>query len=233
MYKRTRAAGFGPEVQRRIMLGTYVLRSGYYDAYYRRASQVRTLVARDFAAAFTKCDVLMTPTSPVLPFRLGERLCDPLSMYLADIYTISCNLAGLPGLSMPCGLVTEAGSNRPLPVGVQLLGPPLHDAKVLQVAAAYQRHRLAQAATSDPDSATARRRPVAMTAATEFEPVIGLEVHVQLATSSKAFCGAQAEFGGPPNTHIDPYTLGLPGALPVLNHRAVEFALRMGLACRL
>lgn len=139
MYKRTRAAGFGPEVQRRIMLGTYVLRSGYYDAYYRRASQVRTLVARDFAAAFTKCDVLMTPTSPVLPFRLGERLCDPLSMYLADIYTISCNLAGLPGLSMPCGLVTEAGSDRPLPVGVQVLGPPLHDAKVLQVAAAYQR----------------------------------------------------------------------------------------------
>jgi aspartyl-tRNA(Asn)/glutamyl-tRNA(Gln) amidotransferase subunit A len=139
MYKRTRAAGFGPEVRRRIMLGTYVLRSGYYDAYYRRASQVRTLVARDFEAAFAKCDVLMTPTSPVLPFRLGERMSDPLQMYLADIYTISCNLAGLPGLSMPCGLVSDEGSDKPLPVGVQILGPALHDAQVLQVAAAYQR----------------------------------------------------------------------------------------------
>ncbi len=139
MYKRTRAAGFGPEVRRRIMLGTYVLRSGYYDAYYRRASQVRTLVARDFAAAFTRCDVLVTPTSPVLPFRLGERMSDPLAMYLSDIYTIGCNLAGLPGLSMPCGFVTEPGENKPLPVGVQILGPTLHDAEVLRVAAAYQR----------------------------------------------------------------------------------------------
>ncbi len=139
MYKRTRAAGFGPEVKRRIMLGTYVLRSGYYDAYYRRAGQVRTLVARDFEAAFAKCDVLMTPTSPVLPFRLGERMSDPMTMYLADIYTISCNLAGLPGLSMPCGFITDEGSSRPLPVGVQILGKALRDDKVLQVAAAYQR----------------------------------------------------------------------------------------------
>lgn len=138
MYKRTRAAGFGPEVRRRIMLGTYVLRSGHYDAYYRRASQVRTLVARDFAQAFARCDVLMTPTSPVLPFRLGERKNDPLSMYLADVYTIGCNLAGLPGLSMPCGFVEDEGSG-PLPVGVQLLGPTLRDDIVLQVAAAYQR----------------------------------------------------------------------------------------------
>ena len=138
MYKRSRAAGFGPEVRRRIMLGTYVLRSGYYDAYYRRASQVRTLVARDFAQAFERCDVLMTPTSPVLPFRLGERTSDPLAMYLADVYTISCNLAGLPGLSMPCGFVDEEGSG-PLPVGLQILGPTLHDEQVLRVAAAYQR----------------------------------------------------------------------------------------------
>jgi aspartyl-tRNA(Asn)/glutamyl-tRNA(Gln) amidotransferase subunit A len=139
MYKRTRAAGFGPEVRRRVMLGTYVLRSGYYDAYYRRASQVRTLVARDFAAAFARCDVLLTPTSPVLPFRLGERLHDPLAMYLSDIYTIGCNLAGLPGLSMPCGFVCEPGDEKPLPVGLQILGPALHDAEVLRVAAAYQR----------------------------------------------------------------------------------------------
>lgn len=139
MYKRTRAAGFGKEVRRRIMLGTYVLRSGYYDAYYRRASQVRTLVARDFAAAFLRCDVLLTPTSPVLPFRFGERLGDPLAMYLSDIYTIGCNLAGLPGLSLPCGFLREPGEDKPLPVGLQILGPALHDAEVLRVAAAYQR----------------------------------------------------------------------------------------------
>ncbi|MFO0574912.1 MAG: Asp-tRNA(Asn)/Glu-tRNA(Gln) amidotransferase subunit GatA [Polyangia bacterium] len=151
LYKRSRAAGFGAEVKRRILLGTYVLRSGYYDAYYRRASQVRTLVAREFAAAFEKCDVLATPTSPVAAFRLGERLGehtgDPLSMYLADIYTIGANLAGLPGISVPCGFVTappgpdgndDRDGGRPLPAGLQLIGPALHDDRVLAVATAYQ-----------------------------------------------------------------------------------------------
>jgi aspartyl-tRNA(Asn)/glutamyl-tRNA(Gln) amidotransferase subunit A len=138
MYCQTRAAGFGAEVKRRILLGTYVLRSGYYDAYYRRASQVRTLIRRDFAQAFARCDVLCTPTSPVLAFRLGER-SDPLAMYLADIYTISCNLAGLPGLSLPCGFAPPADGGAELPIGLQLLGPPLSEAKLLSVGAAYQR----------------------------------------------------------------------------------------------
>ena len=122
----TRAAGFGWEVKRRIMLGTYVLRSGYYDAYYRRASQVRTLMAREFAAAFATCDVIATPTSPVPAFPLGERSADPLAMYLADVYTISANLAGLPGISVPCGLWQGEGTT--LPIGLQLLGAPLGEA---------------------------------------------------------------------------------------------------------
>jgi aspartyl-tRNA(Asn)/glutamyl-tRNA(Gln) amidotransferase subunit A len=141
MYCRTRAAGFGPEVKRRILLGTYVLRSGYYDAYYRRASQIRTLVRRDFLNVFSagSCDVIATPTSPSLAFRLGERTTDPLSMYLADIYTISCNLAGLPGLSLPCGFGVPPDGQRPLPIGLQFLGPPLGEAGILRVAANYQR----------------------------------------------------------------------------------------------
>lgn len=138
MYCRTRAAGFGAEVKRRILLGTYVLRSGYYDAYYRRASQVRTLIRRDFERAFQHCDLICTPTSPVLAFRSGER-SDPLAMYLADIYTISCNLAGLPGLSIPCGFATPPDGNLPLPIGLQLLGPTLSEAALLRAGALYQR----------------------------------------------------------------------------------------------
>ncbi|PSM32060.1 Asp-tRNA(Asn)/Glu-tRNA(Gln) amidotransferase subunit GatA [Haliangium sp. UPWRP_2] len=138
MYCRTRAAGFGAEVKRRILLGTYVLRSGYYDAYYRRASQVRTLIRRDFQAAFARCDLICTPTSPLLAFRMGER-SDPLSMYLADIYTISCNLAGLPGLSLPCGFAAPTDGGPELPIGLQLLGPALAEDRLLVAGAAYQR----------------------------------------------------------------------------------------------
>jgi aspartyl-tRNA(Asn)/glutamyl-tRNA(Gln) amidotransferase subunit A len=133
-YCKTRAAGFGDEVKRRIMLGTYALRAGYYDAYYLRAQKVRTLIKRDFDRAFALCDAIATPTSPVPAFRIGERTTDPLAMYLADIYTISCNLAGLPGLSVPCGFTREN-----LPVGLQLLGPPLGEPTLLGLAAAYQR----------------------------------------------------------------------------------------------
>jgi aspartyl-tRNA(Asn)/glutamyl-tRNA(Gln) amidotransferase subunit A len=108
MYSATRGEGFGPEVKRRIMLGTFALSAGYYEAYYGRAQKVRTLIRRDFEDAFQRCDLIATPTSPVPAFRLGERLADPLQMYLADIFTISCNLAGLPGLSLPCGLTPGA-----------------------------------------------------------------------------------------------------------------------------
>ncbi len=141
MYQRTRSEGFGAEVKRRIMLGTYVLSAGYYDAYYRKAQQVRTLLRRDFEAAFARCDLIATPTTPEPAFRLGERTDDPLRMYLSDVYTVSANLAGIPGLSLPCG---SAGG---LPIGMQLLGPPLSEGLVLRVADAYQRrtrHHLAR-----------------------------------------------------------------------------------------
>ncbi len=140
MYRRTRAAGFGKEVKRRILLGTFVLRSGYFESYYKRASQVRTLIAREFAQVFTQCDVIATPTSPVPAFVLGERSADPLSMYLADLFTVGANLAGLPGLSVPCGMVGVAGQDTAqLPVGLQLLGPPLGEAAVFRAGAGYQR----------------------------------------------------------------------------------------------
>lgn len=133
MYRKTRGRGFGPEVKRRIMLGTYALSSGYYDAYYLRAQKVRSLVARDFADAFQKVDVIVTPTAPTPAFKLGEKSADPLQMYLADIYTVTGSLAGVPGISVPCG-ETKAG----LPVGLQIFGRHFDEARVLQVARAYE-----------------------------------------------------------------------------------------------
>ncbi len=132
LYCKTRGAGFGPEVKRRIMLGTYALRSGYYDAYYKKAQQIRTLIKRDFDQAFEHCDVLLTPTTPTTAFRFGAK-ATPLDMYLADVFTLSCNLAGLPGLSVPCGLSTEG-----LPIGAQLLGKPLDEATLLRVGAVIE-----------------------------------------------------------------------------------------------
>ena len=129
MYSRTRDQGFGAEVKRRIMLGTYALSSGYYDQYYGKAQKVRSLVERDFSNAFSQCDVIATPTSPTPAFRLNEKTSDPLEMYLSDIYTITANLAGIPGLSLPCG-VTSGG----LPVGIQLLGRHFDEALLLRVA---------------------------------------------------------------------------------------------------
>lgn len=134
MYTRSRQEGFGPEVKRRIMIGTYALSSGYYDAFYRKAQQVRTLVMRDFDAAFAQFDALITPTSPLPAWPLGEKMDDPLAMYLADACTIPVNLAGLPGISIPCGL-TDQG----LPVGLQLIGKHFDDTRLLQYAWAYQK----------------------------------------------------------------------------------------------
>jgi aspartyl-tRNA(Asn)/glutamyl-tRNA(Gln) amidotransferase subunit A len=134
MYLATRSEGFGDEVKRRILLGTYVLSSGYYDAYYTRAQRARTLVRRDFAAAFEKVDALVTPTAPTAAFKLGQKLADPMSMYMADTCTIAANLAGVPGISLPCGF-TEAG----LPVGQQLLAAPFAEALLLRLARAYER----------------------------------------------------------------------------------------------
>ena len=133
MYRKTRGAGFGVEVKRRIMLGTYVLSAGYYDAYYLKGQKVRTLIAQDFRDAFQKVDALLTPTSPVPAFRLGERTADPLQMYLADIYTVTGSLAGVPGISVPCGKAFGK-----LPVGLQIFGPPFGEARVLQLAHAFE-----------------------------------------------------------------------------------------------
>jgi aspartyl-tRNA(Asn)/glutamyl-tRNA(Gln) amidotransferase subunit A len=136
LYGRTREEGFGPEVKRRIILGTYVLSSGYYDAYYLRAQKVRELIRRDFARAFKKVDALVSPTSPVPAFKLGERVADPLQMYLADIFTIAANLAGICGISVPCGFAEVDGHR--LPIGLQLLGKALDEARILQIAHAYE-----------------------------------------------------------------------------------------------
>ncbi len=135
MYSKTRSQGFGPEVKRRILLGTYVLSAGYYDAYYRKAQQVRSLIRGDFERAFESCDLLVGPTAPGPAWPLGERIDDPLQMYLSDVFTVTVNLAGLPALSLPCGFV---GSG--LPVGLQLIGRPLDEETVLRVGDAYQRH---------------------------------------------------------------------------------------------
>ena len=135
-YKRTRAEGFGAEVKRRILLGTYVLSSGYYDAYYLRAQKVRTLIRDDFTKAFEKVDLIASPVSPTPAFKIGEKSSDPLAMYLADIYTISANLAGICGISVPCGTVTEEGKD--LPVGLQLLGKPLGEFELLKAAHAVE-----------------------------------------------------------------------------------------------
>ena len=136
LYGRTRGEGFGQEVKRRIILGTYVLSSGYYDAYYLRAQKVRELIRQDFARAFEKVDALVSPTSPVPAFKLGERVGDPLQMYLADIFTIAANLAGICGISVPCGFADMDGQR--LPIGLQLLGKPLDEARILQIAHAYE-----------------------------------------------------------------------------------------------
>jgi aspartyl-tRNA(Asn)/glutamyl-tRNA(Gln) amidotransferase subunit A len=133
MYRRSRDEGFGTEVKRRIMLGTYALSAGYYDAYYLKAQKVRTLLTRDFDEAFQKVDAIVTPTCPTAAFRLGEKSNDPLSMYLADIYTVTADLAGIPGISVPCGQTREK-----LPIGLQILGKHFDEATILRIAHAYE-----------------------------------------------------------------------------------------------
>jgi aspartyl-tRNA(Asn)/glutamyl-tRNA(Gln) amidotransferase subunit A len=134
MYSRSRGEGFGKEVKRRIMLGTYALSSGYKDAYYLKALKVRRLIKDDFDKAFSQCDVIIGPTTPAAAFKIGEKVADPLAMYLSDIYTISCNLAGLPGISVPCGF-TKTG----LPIGLQILAAPFEEEKLLRVAQMHER----------------------------------------------------------------------------------------------
>jgi aspartyl-tRNA(Asn)/glutamyl-tRNA(Gln) amidotransferase subunit A len=129
MYQQTRSTGFGAEVKRRIILGTYALSAGYYDAYYGKASQVRTLIVQDFKTAFETCDVLLSPVAPTPAFKIGEKTDDPLTMYLSDIFTLSANLAGIPGISVPCGF-----SSTGLPIGLQLLGNHFNEEMLIKVA---------------------------------------------------------------------------------------------------
>ncbi|MNN22787.1 Glutamyl-tRNA(Gln) amidotransferase subunit A [compost metagenome] len=133
MYKKSRAEGFGAEVKRRIMVGTYVLSHGYYDAYYLQAQKIRRIIADDFQRAFAQCDVIMGPVAPTVAWKLGEKTADPVQMYLADIFTLSTSLAGLPGMSVPCG----TGQDN-MPVGLQLIGNYFDEARLLQAAHAFQ-----------------------------------------------------------------------------------------------
>ena len=134
LYARTRGKGFGPEVKRRIILGTYALSSGYYDAYYLRAQKVRTLIRNDFLKAFGEVDAIVSPTTPTAAFKVGEKSNDPLQMYLSDIFTISCNLAGNCGISIPCGFTSEPT----LPIGLQLLAPSFGEPTLFRIAHAYE-----------------------------------------------------------------------------------------------
>src|SRR5439155_16693977 len=134
MYRETRHSGFGKEVKRRILLGTYVLSAGYYDAYYLKALKVRTLILQDFQKAFERVNIILTPTTPTVAFRIGEKTADPLSMYLSDIFTITCNLSGLPGISVPCGKNSEN-----LPIGMQLLANHFQEALLLRAAHNFEK----------------------------------------------------------------------------------------------
>ena len=211
MYTETREQGFGAEVKRRIMLGTYALSSGYYDAYYGRAQQVRTLISRDFASAWERFDFVATPTAPTVAFELGAKLEDPLAMYLNDFLAVPMSLAGIPGISIPSGL-SDGPAGR----------LPARRPRVQRERAARRRLRAGAGDRLPRRSVEARM--------TTYEPVIGLEIHVQLDTRTKMFCGCALSFGEPPNTRTCPVCLGLPGTLPVVNAQAVHFALMMGLA---
>ena len=238
LYERSRTEGFGAEVKRRILIGTYALSAGYYDAYYRKAMQVRRLISEDFERAFAEVDLIAGPTTPTTAFARGAKTDDPVAMYLNDLYTVSANLCGLPALSLPCGL---SGG---LPVGFQLIGRAFDEARLLGVAQRYQcvtdwhepraavAARVGRGGRSGRDGGLANRGQ-AMVAGGQlmaWETVIGLEIHAQLATRSKIFSGSSTAFGAAPNTQASAVDLGLPGVLPVPNVGAVRMAVAFALA---
>ena len=235
--RATREAGFGDEVKRRIILGTYALSSGYYDAYYGQAQKVRTLISQDFAEAFTHADVLLSPTAPTTAFKLGEKVDDPLAMYLNDLATIPANLSGVPGISVPSGLADEDGlpGGRPDP-GAGDAGRPGLPRRVRPSRRRCSRSGAARCSTRPAglEGASRMSRIASLMSYDEalerFDPALGLEVHVELNTTSKMFCGCPTEFGAEPNTQTCPTCLGLPGSMPVVNAMAVESAIRIGLA---
>ena len=214
MVMRTRHDGFGDEPKRRIMLGTYALSSGYYDAYYASAQKVRTLIKREHDALFERFDLLVSPTCATTAFPIGEKAADPLAMYLTDLLTIPSNMAGLPSMSMPCGL-SDGLPGR----------PPADRPAVLREHALH-----ASRTRSSRRSASTRSRSGLAVSASTWEPVIGLEIHVQLKTRTKMFCRCPNGSGGGPNTQTCPVCLAFPGALPVPNRRAIEETIKLGLA---
>jgi hypothetical protein len=201
------------------MIGTYVLSHGYYDAYYLQAQKLRRMIADDFQACFTQCDVIAGPVAPTVAWKLGDKGDDPVASYLADIFTLPASLAGLPGMSLPAGF-GEGG----MPVGLQLIGNYFQEGALLHTAHASSRR---------PTGTPERRRGSEMSNSKlirGYEVVIGLETHAQLSTFSKIFSGSSTAFGAAPNTQASPVDLALPGTLPVMNHGAVERAIRFGLA---
>ena len=223
LYERTRAEGFGAEVRRRILIGTYVLSAGYYDAYYLRAQKIRALILRDFTEAFANVDVLLTPTAPSAAFAQGESTDDPVSMYLNDKFTVPADLAGVPAMSIPVGQDANG-----LPVGLQVIGRPFDEETVFAVAAALER------AAGFDALPTLRAGAGVMTYTIEgatgpWELVIGLEVHAQVISRSKLFSGAATEFGAAPNSQVSFVDAGFPGMLPVINRECVAQAVRTGL----
>ena len=208
LYMRTRDAGFGDEPKRRIMLGTYALSAGYYDAYYGQAQKVRTIIRDEFRAALEQFDLLVSPTSPTVAFPIGARVDNPLAMYLSDVLAIPPNMAGLPGLSIPCGL------SEGLPVGLQLIGPQFSENLLFRAGHALEH------------GARVRLRPAE--AEVSWEPVIGLEIHVHLKTRTKMFCRCELEYFAPENSRTCPVCLAHPGTLPVPNRRAIEMTILLG-----
>ncbi len=219
MYERSRGEGFGDEVKRRIMTGTYVLSAGYYDAYYLKAQKVRQLIAADFAHAFADVDVVIGPTTPTAAFEIGAKTSDPITMYLNDIYTIGANLAGLPAVSIPCGFVREG--DRDLPAGMQLIGPHFAEARLLGVAHQYQAHDL----LAPPDAAGLRSN-----APWSGKPSSASRSTPSSRRGARSSRSSSTAYGAAPNTQANLVDLGYPGVLPVLNGEAVRMAVRFGLA---
>ena len=214
LYRRSRGEGFGPEVKRRILTGTYALSVGYYDAYYRQAQRVRRRILESFTEAFQSVDALFLPTTPTTAFKLGEKRNDPIALYEEDRFTIPANLAGLPALSLPVGLSDG------LPVGGQLLAPHFEEGRILRPGP-----RLSAGHGSPPEAADGGRGRLM-----NWDVVIGLEVHAQLQTASKLFSSAPNAAGATPNETASAVELGLPGTLPVPNAEAIRLALRFGAA---
>ncbi len=227
-YEASRAKGFGPEARRRIMLGSYLLSAGVYDKYYYPAQQVRTLITQDYARAYEKVDCIMAPVSPRTAFKFGE-VSDPTSMYLSDMFTISINIAGNGGMSLPVALVRKAAC----PWVCSLYHPQFKDENMLRVAAALETVYGTPPPwrPPNPEGKAASSHEQARRGPQDWEAVIGLEIHAELTTlDTKMFCGCKLEFGAEPNTHTCPVCLGLPGALPVPNKAAIESIVLAGLA---